>query len=258
VRGVYLTILNAGILIGPLIASQFIEQGFTLLFVFSALIILVAGYYVVRYLSHLDKWTYSTPNVFYALHQLRRSPDTARIIYAQFLLELFYSVVVIFVPLFLIQNSIVTLPVYLGVVLPIALLPFILLPYPLGRLADLRFGEKEMLITGFILMALGLLLIAFIPILTLSIAILVLFISRIGASMAEEMTSSYFYKHVSVSDADIISLFSNTRNMALIIGPFIGSILLGVPGGSLTLIFIVFAGMLTLGIIPLFKLHDTK
>ena len=258
VRGVYLTILNTGILIGPLIASRFVENGFTILFSLSAFCILAASYYVLRYLSQIEKWKYSTPNVFYAIRQLRRNPDTAKIVYAQFLLELFYSVVVIFVPLFLLQSSAITLPVYLGIVLPIVLIPFVILPYPLGRLADTRFGEKEMLICGFGLMTIGLLLLAFIPQLTLPVVILILLLSRIGASMAEEMTSSYFYKHVSVSDADIISLFSNTRNAALIIGPLLGALLASIHGESLVLIFVVFAGMLTLGIIPLFKLHDTK
>lgn len=258
VRGAYLTILNTGILIGPLIASRFVENGFTILFSLSAFCILAASYYVLRYSSQIEKWKYSTPNVFYAIRQLRRNPDTAKIVYAQFLLELFYSVVVIFVPLYLLQSSAITLPVYLGIVLPIVLLPFIILPYPLGRLADTRFGEKEMLICGFGLMTIGLLLLAFIPQLTLPVVILILLLSRIGASMAEEMTSSYFYKHVSVSDADIISLFSNTRNAALIIGPLLGALLASIHGESLVLIFVVFAGMLTLGIIPLFKLHDTK
>ncbi len=258
VRGAYLTVLNVGIITGPFFASYLVQDGFMFLFLASATCLALCTYFLVRFLSHVSEITHKIPDFVHAMHELRRSPDTSRIMYAQFLLELFFAIMVIYVPLFVIKEDIASLSTYLGIILPIALIPFILLPYPLGRLADTKLGEKELLFGGFTLMITGLLLLAFVPHPTVTLVACILLLARIGASMVEEMASSYFYKHVSVSDVDVISLFTNTRNIALIIAPVIGSILLSFAPERFSLIFITFACMLTVGIIPLFKLHDTK
>lgn len=258
VRGAYLTVLNTGIITGPFFASYLVSDGFMLLFSVSALCLVSCIYFLMRFLSHISNDVHKIPDFAHAMRELRRKPDTSRIIYAQFLLELVFTAMVIYVPLFIIKENIADLPTYLGVILPIALIPFILLPFPLGRLADTKLGEKELLFGGFTFMIVGFLLLAFIPKLTVILITCILLLLRIGASMVEEMASSYFYKHVSVSDVDTISLFTNTRNIALIVGPLIGSIVLILAPFHYSLIFITFACMLAVGIIPLFKLHDTK
>lgn len=163
---------------------------------------------------------------------------------------------IVYGPIYLIQNDIATLATYLGVIIPIILIPFIILPYPLGRLADHKLGEKELLIFGLFLMIFGTGMFALLSVPVLAIYIFALFIARLGASMVEEMASSYFYKQVDHSQADLISIFVNTRNLALISGPLIGSVIIYTY--SLQTVFFVLVGILMLSLLPIFKLHDTR
>ena len=256
IRGVYLTILNTGILTGPFIASQIIGSGFTLLFTSAALCIIPFIYILYKHLDHLHESRYVAPDLFESLKRLRQFIDIRRIVFVQFILELFWIIMIVYGPIYLIQNNILNLQTYLGVVVPIILIPFILVPYPLGRLADKKLGEKELLIVGILLMIIGTSIFALLHVPILTFYIFALFVARLGASMVEEMSSSYFYKQVDHSQADLISIFVNTRNVALISGPLIGSVIIYTH--SLQMVFFVLVGILVLSLLPIFKIHDTK
>lgn len=256
VRGVFLTILNLGILTGPFFAAQFIESGFTLIFILSVLCLVPVMYILLTRFKHLKEPRYIAPDIFENISQLKKFPNIRRIVLLQLVLELFYIVMIVYGPIYLIQNEITDLTTYLGVVIPIVLIPFIILPYPLGRLADSRLGEKELLAFGLILMIFGTLLFTLLSVPILSYYVFALFLGRLGASMVEEMTSSYFYKQVDSSQSDLIGIFTNTRNVAIIFGPLVGSII--VYSLSLHAVFFGLALILALSLVPLIKLHDTK
>lgn len=256
IRGVYLTILNLGILTGPFFAAQLVGSGFALLFISSALCIVPMIYILYKYLDHLHEPRYVAPDLFESLGRLKRFKDVRRIVFVQYILELFWIIMIVYGPLYLIQNNILDLKTYLGLVVPIILIPFILVPYPLGRLADRRLGEKELLVFGILLMILGTAIFALLSVPLLLAYVFALFIARLGASMVEEMSSSYFYKQIDHTQADLISIFTNTRNIALISGPLIGSITLSLF--SLQIVFFVLVGILVLSLVPIFKLHDTR
>jgi len=256
IRGVYLTILNLGILTGPFFAAQLVGSGFALLFISAALCIVPMIYILYKHLDHLHEPRYIAPDLLESLARLKHFKDIRRIVFVQYILEFFWIIMIVYGPLYLIQNNILDLKTYLGVVIPIILIPFILLPYPLGRLADHKLGEKELLIFGILLMILGTTIFALLDTPLLITYIFALFVARLGASMVEEMSSSYFYKQVDHSQADLISIFTNTRNLALISGPLIGSVVLYTF--SLQVVFFVLVGILVLSLAPIFKLHDTK
>lgn len=256
VRGAYLTILNLGILTGPFFASQIIGSGFAILFTSAALCLVPMIYILYKHLDHLREPKYVAPDFLQSFKRLKGLANVRRIVFIQYILELFWIIMIVYGPIYLIQNNILNLQTYLGVVIPIILIPFIILPYPLGRLADSKLGEKELLISGIFLMILGTVMFALLTIPPLAFYIFALFIARLGSSMVEEMASSYFYKQVDHSQADLISIFTNTRNIALITGPLVGSVI--VYGISLQAVFLTLAGILALSLIPIFKLHDTK
>lgn len=256
VRGAYLTILNFGILTGPFLASQIIGSGFTILFTSAAICLVPMIYITYKHLGHLHESRYLAPDFIQSFKRLRGFVNVRRIVFTQYILELFWIIMIVYGPIYLIQNNILNLQTYLGVVVPIILIPFVILPYPLGRLADSKLGEKELLISGIFLMILGTTIFALLNIHPLAFYIFALFIARLGASMVEEMASSYFYKQIDHSQADLISFFTNTKNIALISGPLIGSII--VYSISLQAVFLTLVGILVLSLIPIFKLHDTK
>ncbi len=256
VRGAYLTILNLGILTGPFFASQIIGSGFAILFTSAALCLVPMIYILYKHLDHLHEPRYVAPDFIQSFQRLKGLVNVRRIVFTQYILELFWIIMIVYAPIYLIQNNILDLKTYLGVVIPIILIPFIILPYPLGRLADSKLGEKELLISGMFLMILGTIMFGLLAIPPLVFYIFALFIARLGASIVEEMASSYFYKQVDHSQADLISIFTNTRNVALITGPLVGSVI--VYSISLQAVFLTLAGILALSLIPIFKLHDTK
>lgn len=256
IRGAYLTILNLGILTGPFLASQIIGSGFAILFMTAAFCLVPMIYILYKHLDHLHEPRYIAPDIIQSFKHLKGLANVRRIVFTQYTLELFWIIMIVYAPIYLIQNNILNLQTYLGVVIPIILIPFIILPYPLGRLADSKLGEKELLISGIFLMILGTVMFALLTIPPLAFYIFALFIARLGSSMVEEMTNSYFYKQVDHSQADLISIFTNTRNVALVSGPLIASAI--VYSISIQAVFLTLAGILALSLIPLFKLHDTK
>jgi MFS family permease len=76
------------------------------------------------------------------------------------------------------------------------LLPFVFVQFPLGRLADKKWGEKEILSLGFIIVAIATGLISFISGGSMILWMTILFITRIGAATIEIMCDTYFFKKV--------------------------------------------------------------
>ena len=99
------------------------------------------------------------------------------------------------------------------------LLPFIIFEIPVGKIADIHFGEKELLSAGFIITAIFTIIISFISIKSFILWAIILFATRVGASLIEITTESYFFKHVKGDDADIISFFRINSPLAYIAGP---------------------------------------
>jgi predicted MFS family arabinose efflux permease len=110
----------------------------------------------------------------------------------------------------------------MAVILPFALVPLVLLPYELGYLADTRFGEKEMLIGGLLLLTLSVFLCVIISSSNPLVWICVFMVSRIGAACVETMAFTYYFKKVGNEDASLTALFNNTRPAANVVVGAVG------------------------------------
>lgn len=174
--------------------------------------------------------------------------DLRGIVLSHFILQLFYHTAPIYIPLYL--HHVLGIPWgVLGWMLMIMLLPFILLEYPAGWLADKMWGDKEMLLVGFVIMGVGFAALAFITENTVILVItLLLVINRIGASLVEAMTEGHFFRKVSEADVSAVGLFRITRPLAALIGPILASIVLAFAGYQV--MFIVVGVIITvLGLI---------
>ncbi|MEK7092247.1 MAG: MFS transporter, partial [Patescibacteria group bacterium] len=169
---------------------------------------------------------YVIPSFKETFRVVSESHDIHSIIYAHFLLALFYSWMVIYVPLYLNQHIGISMNVILGVITPIALLPFVLFEVILGKIADTHLGEKEILTAGFIIMAVSTIGISYVTTASVALWAILLFITRTGASMVEVTTESYFFKQVSASDMHLITFMRTIRTIAGVMGPLLGFILL--------------------------------
>jgi MFS family permease len=119
-----------------------------------------------------------------------------------------------------------------------------------GILSDRKIGEKEFLITGLIIMFIATL---FIPMINTPLFLtwaLVLFATRIGASLVEVSSESYFFKQVKEEDTGLISLFRLTRPLAYVISPLFALPVIYFFSYSVSFYFLSFFVLLGLFFIP--------
>lgn len=177
------------------------------------------------------------------------------VIAAHFLLQFFFAWIVIYFPLYLATELMVPWDT-LGLIIAAGLMAYVFFEYPIGILADRYWGEKEMMAAGFVVLALSSASIGFLAAVGTVGWMLVMFVSRIGASLVEVTTESYFFKQVKSGDAPLISLFRLTRPAANLAGALAGSLaLLTLP---FPLLFILLGVLMVPGIILAAYLVDTK
>ncbi|PID52727.1 MAG: hypothetical protein CR972_00425 [Candidatus Moraniibacteriota bacterium] len=256
VRGAYLSVLNLGFLIGPIISTSLLDiYGFhiiftitTILYVFIFLAVFVA---LNDIRGHVVKKNLSSRKVF---DQFRTNQNLIFVYGASFALRFFYATMVIYMPLYL--RSIDVSWSEIGIMFSIMLIPFSIIQYPAGVLADKKYGEKEMLFIGFIIMAGSLIVMYFLNEPDFVLWTVVLFVSRIGAALVEAMLDSYFYKQINENDIAIINFFRTTRAVAYILSSlFIGALLMIVS--DLHIVFIASCIMIIFGIIVIIPMEDT-
>jgi fucose permease len=82
------------------------------------------------------------------------------------------------------------------------------------------------MITGLIIIAIATMFVAKAPTMTFWILAATLFMTRIGASIVEVSTESYFFRRVHHDDTGSIGFFRNTYPFAYIIAPLLSSVVL--------------------------------
>ncbi len=226
-RGIFMTTLNISIAVGPFVAGLLLtDHDFWKIWIASAVVLSFGFFIIAKYFKD-----YVDP--YYLVHPFRKtlqiikdSHDLHSIIFMHFLLSFFFVWMVIYTPIYL--NKYIGIPMneVLGIIIPFALLPFVLFEVILGNLADKKFGEKEILTAGFIIMGISTAGISWVTTSSVLFWAGLLFITRTGASAVEAMTESYFYKQVGPADAHLITFMRTTRATAYIIGPLVGYVVL--------------------------------
>jgi MFS family permease len=138
----------------------------------------------------------------------------------------------------------------IGVMFTIMLLPFLIFELPAGLLGDKKFGEKEILVLGFLIMFFATLVIPTISSPIFWLWALVLFGTRIGASLVEISSESYFFKHVKETDVGPISLFRMARPLSFILAPLIAIPVISFFSYSSSFYFLAFFTLLGLLFTP--------
>jgi len=200
---------------------------------------------------------YQAPNILSTLKKVSQHKNLSNIFWSSFLLQFFYSWMTIYTPIYL-NRSMGFSWGQIGVVFSIMLLPFIFVQFPLGRLADKKYGEKEILSIGFIVMAIATGVIFFMTTKNIFLWGGLLFITRIGAAAVEVMNDTYFFKKVGSLDANIISLFRMSRPIAYILGPLVATVILSFFTADLKYLFIVLGLLMFFGLRFSLALKDTK
>jgi len=189
------------------------------------------------------------------LEKCWRTFDIKMVLATHFILQIFFTWTVVFFPLYLASEIGLSWGA-IGTIIATGLFAYTIFEYPIGILADDYWGEKEMMAVGFLILALTAAGITAMTSLLVWPWMLLMFISRIGASMVEVTTESYFFKKVQGEDAALMSIFRLMRPLGSVLGALLGSVaLLFLP---FQLIFLALSATLVVGIFMTLFIHDTK
>ncbi|MEI6810727.1 MAG: MFS transporter [Candidatus Nomurabacteria bacterium] len=258
IRGVFLVLLNLGILISPIIGGAILTRGsFAALYIVSTVILVPFMFFLHQYLNHIEEPAYHSIDMVKAFYGAWKNKDLKGALIASLMLECFYAVMVIYSPIYLASIGI-PLVIYLSVILPLALIPFVILPYELGWLADTKIGEKELMVLGLIIISISLFLMVIATTPNVILWIMILLFSRIGAAFVETMTYAYYFKKIKAEDTSLTALFSNTRSVAIIIVGFLGFFINPMLAEYPQIIFIILGSIILFSILYIIPIKDTR
>lgn len=254
-RTSYLVLTNTAVFLASLTISLLITgDQYQAVFIASAIVLIVFLVYAFIFFPAIS-FAANAPVEGSVLTRFHADPSIRKITLAHLLLQIFFSWMSIYMPILLFLYEGFTWG-EIGIILALAMLPYIILEYPLGFIADKWLGEKEILTVGYIIIALALFAIPFLPMQAFWWWVGVMVFSRVGAAMVESMTEVHFFRHVSERDTSVITTFRELRPLGSIIGPVIASVSLMVL--SLPVSFAVFGAVMLLGIPLSLSLVDTK
>jgi MFS family permease len=255
-RGTTLTITNTALILGPLFVGFFLTNGdywkvYLLSSIFLTIGLLIAFF---RFDSFRNP-SYDVLNFGEILKKIQGNKDLLDILGAHFLLRMFFAWMVIYMPIYLHQYIGFSWS-EIGIIFTIMLLPFVLFELPIGKIADDFLGEKELLLTGFVILIFSTASITVMSSTSVISWALLLFLTRVGASFIEITTESYFFKKVDKEDASIISAFRMLRPLSYIAAATLGTIALFIFPFHAT--FFILALYTALALPLCLSLHDTK
>lgn len=256
IRGTQLTIMNVGWVITPVIAGFVLEiYGFAHIFTIALFVTIIVAIILALTFKNADgKGVVRTRGFFATLRTVMEHRSISHIFIIAFLLQFFYAWMVIYTPLYLLSIGIDWSDI--GKIFSFMLLPFVLFEYPAGWIADRWLGEKEILITGLLIIAGATGTLFFIQTSTLWVWAVLLFATRIGASLIEVMRDTYFFKQVDKRDVYLIDFFRNTGPMGYMIAPLVATPILAVA--PMKTLFIVLGVIMFCGVLLAARIPDTK
>lgn len=255
-RGIYLTSLNTAFILGPLIASLLLKDGsFWKVYLLGAVLLVPVVYILMTYTKDFKDPEYKKPELRKTSMHIWKDKNLHNIFCAGFILRFFFSWMVIYTPIFLTQTIGFSIS-ETTLIISIALIPYVLLEAFLGKIADRKYGEKEILTIGLLITAISTGAMSFVTSNNFLLWVSILFVTRIGASMIEVMTETYLFKKISSSDVNILSFYRIVRPFAYTISPVIASLMLLFI--DIKYLFIILAIIVFYGIRFSLSLKDTK
>jgi len=263
IRTIFLTAWNFGALAAPLLLGALLVNSNDYTRVFIAAAAVLIPFVVLFAARSLPKK--APPKLSHmqdTLVCISHDPDLAAVTFAHFLLYLFYIWAPIYVPVYLHTVLGITWS-DLGWMFSVMLIPYALVEYPAGWAADRFTGDKTLMFAGFLIAGAAL---ASFGILTsassLTLILIILVSSRVGAALIESMTEEHFFRRISEQDINSMSVFRGIWPLANVIGPIVGSLILFYGNFQIFFLltggFIVIAGAITTSFITDFRPVGSK
>jgi MFS family permease len=226
IRGIYLTSINLAWMLSPILSALLLtDNEYWKIYAVSAiplLVLIAVTYYKLK--NFVDP-VYSEPSLLKTVKEVWNNKNLRPIYLMNFTIQFFYAWMIIYTPIYL-HNHIGLDWTVIGIIFIIMLSPFVILDYPLGRLADKKWGEKEMLIIGILITAIATGAITFTNTKSVLVWALMLFLTRVGAATVEVMSEVYFFKNIEGKNANLVSGYRSMRPLAYIFAPALATVFL--------------------------------
>ncbi len=255
-RGTYLAIGNLAWLLTPLIVGRLAEGNvYGGVYLICAICILPVVIVFASRFKRFEDPKYAEISFASAWRAMQKHKSLKNIFKLNFILQFFFSWMVIYTPLYLHQYIGFDWKT-IGYIFTFMLLPFILIQIPAGRLADRKYGEREMLIVGLGIAGVATFCVAILGNAGAVVWAAVLFTTRVGAAMTESMSEIYFFKNIGPEDAGLLGLYRNMGPLAYIIAPLLATLFLSIF--DIQYLFVFLSLFVLSGIFVAIKLKDTK
>jgi len=255
IRAAYITIASVVIIVASsLVSIILLTDNYTYVYLVSV-IFMVPFHYYLKKLKKIKTKPIKHIKLKETFGHYLANPDLHNVFISNFILQFFYAFMIVYTPIYL-TKYIGFAWSEVGIMFTIMLLPFVLFEIPVGEAEDEKYGEKEFLTLGLVIMGMATLFMSFITANSFWIWATILFISRIGASFVEVSAESYFFKHVDQEKTDVISFFRVTRPLSFIAAPILFTIALQfIPFQYL---FLIVGALIIVGTRYSLALNDTK
>ena len=258
VRALFLTAWNMGSFVAPLLVGALLASSDAYGRVFIAAAAAMVPFIVLLAARHLPSGKVATPAAMSdTLSCILHNRDLTAVSIGHIILWCFY----VWAPLYgtaYLHTVLGFSWTDLGWIFSIMLLPYVLLEYPAGWLADRFIGDKELMFAGFLIAGAALASLSMLtPSSSLILILCILVVSRSGAALIESMTEGHFFRRVTEQDVNSVSIFRGAWPLAYVIAPLIGSTILLV--GNYQLLFVITGGIVALGgAIATFAIKDIR
>lgn len=224
-RGFYLTIINIAWMLSPLFAAFMItkEGGYKAIYTLAFIMVSIMTIGLVFSVKTFKDKTYKKTPFLETFKYLKTNKHIFAIVGINFLLQFFFAWMVVYTPIYLYDHLGFSWD-KIGIIFTIMLAPFVFLGLPIGLLIDKYHVNKRILLfIGFIFIIISTSSMTFIGSSNIIIWALVLFATRIGASIIETTGEIYFFSHIGPEDADLLSIYRDMNPIAYIIAPIIAT-----------------------------------
>lgn len=243
VRAAFLTAWNMGSFVAPLLIGALLVNTDAYGHIFIAAAAMSVPFVVLFAARRLPSGAEVVPTsmldtIICILHER----DLLAVTTGHLILWLFYVWAPLYTPIYL-HNVLGFSWGDLSWVFSIMLIPYVLIEYPAGWVADRFLGDRDLMFVGFLIAGGALASISFLTASSSLMLILgILLVSRIGAALIEAMTEGHFFRRVTEKDVNSVSIFRAVWPVAYVIAPIVGSTILFF--GNYQILFLLTGGFI--------------
>ena len=254
-RGIYLTIINIAWMLSPLIAVFLItkEGGYKAIFTLAFFMVIAMTIGLIFSVRTFEDKIYKKTPFLETYKYLKTNRHMLAIVMINFILQFFFAWMVVYTPIYLFNHLGFNWS-QIGIMFTIMLTPFIILGLPIGTLIDkYHFNKRTLLYIGFLIIIISTFSISFLTTRSIAIWALILFITRVGASIIETTSETYFFTHVTEEDAYLLGVFRDMNPVAYIIAPILATLVFLVL--PVKYLFVILSIILAVGLYYIPKLR---